>query len=191
MPALSLEQKIRRAIKHAVPFEGVCFRSVKQRFANQQDILSAQGSLFTGGRYNLAGAFGILYLACDPHTCLEEVTRTTTAGGFRAAESFPRTFIGIKVRLSKVLDLTNPRMRQRLGISKKLLVTTNWERIQDEGREANTQALGRLAKAAGFEAILTPSAAWNGNNLNIFPDNVLSSSALSLVNENQLPPTRS
>jgi RES domain-containing protein len=196
MPPLTLEQKIRRAIKYAIPFEGtdrpqgICFRSVKQKFANRQDILSVQGSLFTGGRYNFAGAFGVLYLACDPHTCLEEVTRVTTNGGFRAAENFPRTFIGIKVRLSKVLDLTNTRMRRRIGVSKELLVATNWERIQDKGREATTQALGRLARAAGFEAILTPSAAWEGNNLSIFPDNVLSSSKLSLVNEIHLPPTR-
>jgi RES domain-containing protein len=197
MPTPLLEQKIQRAIKHAVPYEGtdqpqgICFRSVKQKFANLQDILSAQGSLFTGGRYNFVGDFGVLYLACDPHTCLEEVTRAATAGGFRAAENFPRTFIGIRVRLSRVLDLTSPRMRRRLGVSKQLLVATNWERIQDEGEEATTQAIGRLARSAGFEAILTPSAAWAGNNLNIFLDKVLSTSKLSLVNEIHLPPARS
>lgn len=197
MPTLTLEQKTHRAIKHAVPFSGthrphgICFRSVKQKFANQHDILSVEGSLFTGGRYNFAGAFGVLYLACDPHTCLEEVARATRVGGFRAAENFPRTFIGIRVRLTTVLNLTDPRMRSRLGISRELLVKTDWERIQARGHEAPTQALGRFARAAGFEAILSPSAAWAGNNLNIFPENVLSSSELSLVNGAQLPLTRS
>src|SRR3712207_4131012 len=106
MSTLTLEQKIHRAVKHAIPFKGtdrphgICFRNVKQKFANQHDILSAEGSLFTGGRYNFVGAFGVLYLACDPHTCLEEVAHVTRVGGFRAAENFPRTFIGIRVRLS-------------------------------------------------------------------------------------------
>lgn len=197
MSPLTLEQKISRAIKHAVPFtgtdrpHGVCFRNVKQKFANRDDIFSAEGSLYTGGRYNFVGAFGVLYLACDPHTCLEEVARVTRVGGFRAAENFPRTFIGIRVRLSKVLDLTDPRMRRRLGVSKELLVATDWERIQEKGREAPTQILGRLARSANFEGILSPSAAWPGNNLNIFLDNILSSSELSLVNGAQLPPSRS
>jgi RES domain-containing protein len=196
MPKLTLEQKVSRAITHPVPFigvgrpYGVCFRNVKQKFANQHDILSAEGSLLAGGRYNFVGMFGVLYLACDPHTCIEEVARVTRVGGFRASENFPRTFIGIKVRLSKVLDLTDSRMRRSLGVNKTLLVATDWELIQAGGHEAPTQALGRFARAAGFEAILTPSAAWPGNNLNIFPDNILPSSVLSLVNGTQLPPTR-
>ncbi|HEX8495374.1 MAG TPA: RES family NAD+ phosphorylase [Pyrinomonadaceae bacterium] len=196
MSPQTLEQRIRRAIQHAIPFEGVdrpqgiCFRNVKHKFANLQDILSTRGSFETGGRYNFAGAFGVLYLACDAHTCLEEVTRVTRSGNFSAAMNFPRTFIGIKVKLSKVLDLTDPRMRRRLGVSRAMLVETNWELAQSQGSEVITQSLGRLARAAGFEAVLTPSAAWAGNNLNIFPENILPSSELSLVNEAQLPSTR-
>jgi hypothetical protein len=78
-------------------------------------------------------------------------------------------------------------VRRRLGVSKALLLA-GWERIQNiEGREAPTQEIGRLAKAAGFEAVLTPSASWAGANLNIFPENLLQSSELSIVKELQLP----
>jgi RES domain-containing protein len=193
MPTPTLEQRMRRALQQAVPFPiniqspGICFRNVKHEFANRHQILSALGSLNNGGRYNYIEAFGVLYLACDPHTCLEETTRATIAAGFVAARNLPRTFIGIRVRLARVLDLTDWRVRRRLGVSRALLLA-DWERVQEvEGREAPTQELGRLARAAGFEAVLTPSASWAGANLNIFPENLLPSSELSIVNETQLP----
>src|ERR1041384_1956160 len=128
MPTPTLEQRMRRALQQAVSFPinvqspGICFRNVKHEFANQHQILSASGSLDSGGRYNLAKAFGVLYLACDPHTCLEETIHATVADGFVAARNLPRTFIGIRVRLARVLDLTDWRVRRRLGVSKALLL---------------------------------------------------------------------
>ncbi|HSE83649.1 MAG TPA: RES domain-containing protein, partial [Thermodesulfobacteriota bacterium] len=99
-----------------------------------------------------------------------------------------RTVIGVKVRLSKVLDLTSTKVRRKIGISKSVLTETDWEWIQNiDKKEALTQSIGRFIEEAGFEAILVPSAVCKGRNLDVFPDNLLPSSEISIVNLDKLP----
>lgn len=184
-----LSQKLRDAIPLGVPFSAVCFRNVSQRFANRHEVLSAQGSLLGGGRFNFKGLFEVLYLSCDVHTCLEETTKSLQQAGRDVARALPRTVIGVDVVLSRVLDLTDATTRRRLGLTRASLVEAGWLRIQEiDNHEAFTQSLGRLAREAGFEAILVPSAAVRlGRNLDIFPDRLLPGSHLSLVNPDHFP----
>jgi RES domain-containing protein len=188
-PKLTLEQKIRQALPSAIEFSGVCYRSVSQKFATRKSVTSAAGSLITGGRYNLKGAFEVLYLALDVHTCTEEVTRSMQVSEFVVADSLPRTTIAIEVKLSRVLDLTDSRILRELGVSAAVLAGTDWKNIQNNhGREAITQEIGRYAREAGFEALLVPSSVWNGKNLDIFPDKLQPTSNLSSVNIDRLMP---
>ena len=53
----NLSWKVQRVVPHAIPFFGVGFRNVAQRYATAQDVLSTKGSLIAGGRYNFKGAF--------------------------------------------------------------------------------------------------------------------------------------
>ena len=189
MPTLSLEhleERIHKAVDLAIGFEGACFRAVSQRFASQRDIISSEGSKKYGGRFNFKGTFEVLYLSCDAHTCIEEVTRATEAAKFNVAESLPRTIVGIKLKLSRILDLTNSKVRRAIGIRKSVLIEKDWEQTQGVNVEAITQSIGRFAKEAGFEAILVPSAVWKGVNLDIFRDNQLPSPQLSVVNLDSL-----
>lgn len=184
----SLDEKMRNALEWAAPFSGVCFRNVSQQFANAQDILSAQGSLHAGGRFNFINTFAVLYLSCDLHTCVEETTKSARLPEMEVANVLPRTLIGIEVMLSRVLDLTAFYTRWRLGITKKDLTARDWEKNQNiDKQEAFTQQIGRLARDSGFEAILVPSAVTRGKNLDIFPDRLLPSSSLKIVNRHLLP----
>ncbi|MCH8290665.1 hypothetical protein IH992_06160 [Candidatus Poribacteria bacterium] len=36
-----IERKIHTVVNRAIEFDGVCFRNVQQRYANQQDLLSS------------------------------------------------------------------------------------------------------------------------------------------------------
>ncbi len=186
MPILTLEQRVHKAISRAVRFEGVCFRNVKPKYANPRDILSPEGSLNNDGRYNFKGAFGVLYLSCDAHTCLEETTHAFYASGLDVAKLLPRTIVGIAVRLSTVLDLTDYNVRRAIGINKTILTGTDWASTNLTNGEAITQSIGRFAKEAGFESLLVPSAVCEGKNLDIFLDNLRPSSAISAVNESDL-----
>lgn len=117
----SLLQKMQDAMGRVVPFSGTCFRSVSQRFATRQQVLSAKGSLMVGGRFNFIGKFEVLYLSCDSHTCLEETTKSIQRPASEVAQVLPRTIIGIQVKLSRVLDLTDANVRRSLGITKQVL----------------------------------------------------------------------
>lgn len=65
--------------------------------------------------------------------------------------------------------------RKRLSDGK----SGDWKAIQRAGHEALTQIIGREARSAGFEAILTMSARRNdGLNLVIFPDRVFPESTI-------------
>ncbi len=184
----SLDEKIRNALEWEAPFSGVCFRNASQKFANAQDILSARGSLHAGGRFNFINVFEVLYLSCDLHTCIEETTKSAHLPEMEVANVLPQTLIGIEVMLSRVLNLTHATVRRRLRITKKSLIADDWEKLQNvDKQEAFTQQIGRLAREAGFEAILVPSAVTRGKNLDIFPDRLLPSSSLKIINRHLLP----
>lgn len=187
----TLPEKMQQAVRLSVPFSGVCFRNVAQRFATQRDVLSALGSQLSGGRYNFHGTFPILYLSCDIHTCVEETTKSFQQAGTSVAQALPRTIVGVEVRLTNVLDLTDPAVVRLLSITRLRLIRTDWVTSQDvDGEEAFTQTIGRLAHDAGVEAVLAPSAAVprTGKNLCIFSDHLLPNSLLRAINAHYLPP---
>jgi RES domain-containing protein len=101
----------------------------------------------------------------------------------------PRVIVALEARLHQVLDLTDGETRQVLGVSKKRFLEEPWREKQQRGREALTQAIGRLAYGADLEGILVPSAARKGGtNLIIFPANLdPPRSWLRIVNKGELP----
>jgi RES domain-containing protein len=127
------------------------------------------------------GKFGALYLSTDVHTCVEEVTRSRQKSQLQVAQSFPRVIIGIRIRLTNVLDLTDAAIRRRLGMTLAVL-RADWTATQNQGMESPTQHLGRLASASGIEGLLVPSAVHSGKNLVVFPSNLRPSSILELIN---------
>lgn len=177
----SLHHRMPQVLKLATKFSGTGFRNVGQVYANQKDILSTKGSYRSGGRYNVATDFAVLYLSCDLDTCLAELRYQARKEGLEIEEKLPRTFIGIRVDAKKVLDLTNQTIRRKLGITKKLLLETDWEHENFVlGSDAATQIVGRVAKHFGFDAFLVPSARGTGNNLNLVDDGNLSTRAVAV-----------
>jgi hypothetical protein len=64
-----------------------------------------------------------------------------------------------------------------------------WWLLQDQGREALTQAVGRLARDAGLVGLIVPSAARaRGANVVVFPDRLVPADRLAIVNADRLPP---
>jgi len=102
--------------------------------------------------------------------------------------ALPRTFLGVRLELTKVVDLNEGRLRQRLGVSLGRLLNEDWRRINDAGTEAATQAIGRAAYEAGFQGIVVPSAAKrSGANIVVFPDRLGVEGLLELVKVDELP----
>jgi RES domain-containing protein len=132
--------------------------------SRRKTILTMDGALIYGGRYNAPGEFGALYLSRTTKGCKHEVTRRP---------GHPKKFIvgKIKVTLSKVCDLTDPALLKKLKISKTRLTADDWD---------ETQALGEIVRESGYEAMIVPSAAGDFNNLVVFVDRLGGSSRVEL-----------
>jgi RES domain-containing protein len=181
--------------KRAISVDGhYCFRNVETKYANQYDIRVTYGSWLNGGRYNVGGGLGVLYLSNEPTTSMEETTKFTQNCSLsyhnalkNCSSVFPLVFVTFDIKLSKVLNLTDKDNLDKLAISEELLTSTDWKIEQLRDGEAKTQVIGRLARKVGFEAILSPSACCEkGNNLNIFCENLTRNSKADVININLL-----
>jgi RES domain-containing protein len=170
----------------AKPWPSVGFRLAALKYGHSDDLLSGEGAIVCGGRMNGRGAFPVIYTSTDPHTATAEAFQNFAAFGFAKDKVRPRVLVGIEVKVSAVLDLSNIEIRRRLGVNLQDLAQPWWP-MQEAGFEALTQAIGRAARDAGFEAVILPSARRKGGiNFNVFPDRLRAGSSVAVIAENDL-----
>lgn len=141
----------------SVSFSNSVYRVVPEAFHDR--ILSTEGNRYYPGRYHIAGETGILYTSFDRDAAMRELgrhaSRSHLQGGLAVAK--------IRVKLQKVLDLTRTAVLAKLGLSKDALVASDC---------SITQAISMLARKAGFQGLLVPSATGSGVNLVVFENNL-------------------
>jgi RES domain-containing protein len=184
-----LARALARCEKYREPWAGVVYRSASVRYANRDDLLAGAGSKSEGARWNPPASVATVYTSLDLHTALAEAFAHHRYYGFAVEKALPRVLVSIQVRLQRVLKLTDRRVSRTLGITRGQLVGEDWRACNRGGKEALTQAVGRLAWDAGWEGLVLPSAANpDGMNLVVFPGNLLPPrSYLLLINRDQLP----
>src|SRR5215207_5596081 len=159
------------AARPEAAWDGRLWRMHKRRYPADDP----GGVRLVSGRYNRGldrfgegEVFTALYLATAPEVCLGEIYRHTTPellpflNGFRLSE--------LSASLGRVADCRDP---GRLGLAPGGL-------SHDTDYRA-TQALGAAANRGGLEGILVPSATGLGDNLILFPQNLLAGSRLEVV----------
>jgi RES domain-containing protein len=152
-------------------WKGSAWRFHRRRY----DALDSAGSLLASGRYNRGSdqfprdqTWPALYLALRAETALAEIVRHITPelldklNDFRLSE--------LEVDLARVIDCSDA---AALGLAPEVLI-----RDYDF---AITQELASAAIARGAEGVLVPSATGLGDNLVVFPAELLSTSKLSVV----------
>lgn len=141
-----------------------------------------------GGRWNPRGIKAV-YASLSPLTAVQEAYHNFLDFGFDPSAIRPRMFVGAEVELDMVLNLSDQAIRRRLGFTLAELLDEDWQTIQREGDESWTQATGRGAYEAGFEALLAPSSRHrpDGVNLVVFPDKLRSGSRIEIVGKDDLP----
>jgi RES domain-containing protein len=183
-----LRHALERCASRAVRWSGLVYRSAPPRYANKDDLLTGVGSKTAGARWNPPRSFPTVYSSLDPHTALDEVLAHFRYYGFPIECAMPRVTVSVRARLLRVLDLTNGKIRSALRVSERRILDEPWRDEQNAGREALTQALGRIGHELGWEAFLVPSAARReGLNLIIFPANLARRSLLEIINVGELP----
>jgi RES domain-containing protein len=184
-----LARGIRRCLPLATRLTGILYRAASVRRANPGDLVAGVGSQLTGGRWTPPGAFRAVYASRDEATALEEARQQNLRQGVPPWMTLPLVLTALEIDLQPALDLTDGRVRRALRISRDRMLAEPWWLLQDEGREALTQALGRLARDHGFMALLAPSAARpRGANVVIYPDRIAAGCRLAIVNPDRLPP---
>jgi RES domain-containing protein len=187
--SVTIQKGIARCAPLAALWSGDLFRATAQDYANRRDLLTGEGARKAGGRYNARGAFRALYSSLNIETALGEALSYSRQQGIPDSALLPLTFVCMRVVGLRTLDLTSGKVRHALGISKERLLRP-WRAEQHAGWEALTQAIGRLAREAGVQAILYDSAQTvGGRNMVLFPDPI-QPHQLQLVNREQLPDRR-
>jgi RES domain-containing protein len=132
---------------------GFFFRGIPLKYVATP--LSALGSKLSGGRYNAASAFEVYYLAPNPEVALRETRATASDSPPRRIA--PLTLFSVDVELQQIVHLTKDEIRRALGVTSADL-TTDWHAIVLHGQTPITHGIGAAARAAGFEALIYPSA---------------------------------
>ena len=79
------------------------------------------------------------YASLTPETALAETLAHHRYYGIPIEDAMPRTFVAIQVKLQSVLDFRDGKVRQRLQVSESRILTIDWRKEVDEGREPITQ----------------------------------------------------
>ncbi len=170
----------------AAPLRGSFFRGVP--LAHIGIPLSAIGSIRRGGRYNAKGTFEVSYFADRPDNSLREVGMLVDDDGTPIAVPSPSFIVcTVNVRLQHVVDLRDAEKCRRLDVRLDELVSA-WRPIVAQGNVPMTHTLGTVARDAGIEALLVPSAKYAGStNLAIIRDRLREGSNFSIYMANGFP----
>jgi RES domain-containing protein len=167
------------------PWQGVAFRSVALEYAKPEEIMSGEGSLKFGGRWNAPGTFSVVYASTRPGTAVEEAFHLASEYEFVPNDLKPRLTCGIEWKLARVLDLTNRNLPAWLKLER--WMQEDFARINDHDSETLCQALGRAARNLGISAILYPSArVTDGVNLAVFRNRLRKEETMRLLGEGEL-----
>ena len=154
----------------ASSFAGAVYRFVSLRHASPEDIISGVGGYRTSSRWMCRGQARLVHTSLSPEVATSEAFAYARLVGIPESQVPPRLLVSIEASLSSVLDLTDQEPLKQLGVPASELISKDWDKRNREGEESLTQAIGRSALTAGYEAILAASAQVSGGrNLFIFP----------------------
>jgi RES domain-containing protein len=154
------------------PWKGTIYRVTTLRYAGARTILYGEGSYRNGGRWNAIGSFRAVYGSTEDKVALAESKVTAEYANLPYPFREPRLVVALDVELSRVIDLTVDATLEALSVTDEELRREDWRKVQEQGFESFTQALGRAVFTAKGEGLVAHSArVENGTNVAYFPEN--------------------
>jgi RES domain-containing protein len=179
-----LAGSLRRVSSASREWVGIAYRVGSVPRSNEEDLVSGEGSRIWGARWNPPGSFRTVYLSHDHDTAMAEYLAQNRRQGLPDHAAMPVVTAPVRLNLERVLDLTDRSVRRTLRVNKTDLTSGSHDLAPVEHL---TQAIGRLARSEGYQAILVPSAARLLNaNIVVFPDR-LSPGQMQPINADKLP----
>jgi len=161
------------------PWKGTIYRVTTLKYRDPDEILLGEGSYHHGGRWNAMGSFRAVYGSIDDVTALKESKANAQYANLPYPFRETRLIVAVEVALSRVVDLSSAEILKLLGVTEEELRNEDWRKVQEQGFESLTQALGRAAFEAKAEGLLAFSARVpKAINVVYFPQNRLRGSKL-------------
>jgi RES domain-containing protein len=184
---VEFSRRLKEAREIFQPWKGTIYRVTTLKYREPRIILLGEGSYRNGGRWNAIESFRAVYGSVDDVTALKE----SKANAEYANLSYPfretRLIAAVDLSLSRVIDLTASDTLKALDVTEGELRTEDWRKVQEQGFESLTQALGRAIFEARGEGLLTFSArVAKAINVAYFPQNKLRGSEVRLCQAREL-----
>jgi RES domain-containing protein len=182
-------EQFRRRIKETLfrPWKGTIYRVTTLKYAGARTILYGEGSYRNGGRWNAIRSFRAVYGSTEDIVALAESKSTAEYANLPYPFREPRLVVAVDVALARVVDLTAADTLDALGVTDEEL-REDWRKVQEQGFESFTQALGRAIFAVKGEGLLARSArVQKGINVAYFPENKVRDSKVRLWEAQELP----
>ena len=184
---VEFSRRLKKAPEIFQPWKGTIYRITTLKYAGARAVLYGEGSYCHGGRWNTIGSFRAVYGSTEDVVALAESKINAEYANLPYPFREPRLIVAIEVELSHVIDLTADKTLEILGVSEKELRREDWRKVQEQGFESLTQALGRAIFEAKGEGLLARSTrVKNGINVAYFPENKSRGSKVRLHEAQQL-----
>lgn len=145
-----LQARLSNLLPRATKIAHIGYRACTPKYSTDRDLLTGEGSKLYGGRWNPPG-IPVVYISLSPETAMAETLAQNRYYGIPIEDAMPRVFVAIEARLNRVLDLRVGRNRQSIGVSQTRILTVDWRKELQEGRQPFTQLIGRAACEVGWE----------------------------------------
>jgi len=184
---VEFSRRLKAANEIFQPWKGTIYRVTTLKYREPRIILFGEGSYRNGGRWNAIGSFRAVYGSVDDVTALKESKANAEYAHLPYPFREPRLIVTVDVSLSRVVDLTAGDTLKALNVTEEELRTEDWRKVQEQGFESLTQALGRAVFEARGEGLLAFSArVAKAINVAYFPQNKLRGNHVRLGQAQQL-----
>ena len=184
---VEFSRRLKEAREIFQPWKGTIYRVTTLKYREPRIILFGEGSYRNGGRWNAIESFRAVYGSVDDITALKESKANAEYANLPYPFRETRLIVAVDVSLSRVIDLTASDTLKALDVTEGELRTEDWRKVQEQGFESLTQALGRAVFQARGEGLLTFSArVAKAINVAYFPQNKLRASEVRLCQAREL-----
>ena len=184
---VEFSRRLKAANEIFQPWKGTIYRVTTLKYREPRIILFGEGSYRNGGRWNAIGSFRAVYGSVDDVTALKESKANAEYAHLPYPFREPRLIVTVDVSLSRVVDLTAGDTLKALNVTEEELRTEDWRKVQEQGFESLTQALGRALFEARGEGLLAFSArVAKAINVAYFPQNKVRGSEVRLCRAQEL-----
>lgn len=132
------------------------------------------------------GTTAVVHAASSEWIAMREVSAGFASYGILHPRKAPRITVELIASFSNLADVRGIETSLH-GLSMKDLLSEDWHKVNSNGFESLSQAVGRALWLSGFEGLITPSAqSEKGFNLLWFPAALHETSAISISGSEEL-----